>query len=113
MTIIETTSFCVLPPSKHRSVKEKTRDRVAHHLGVSYKTLDNLEKVYDAAKRDPPRYGDLINRLDAGRLNQKRRLREEISNQASRDIEHRNVELLEGDFRDVSCIVEAYGTDHL
>ena len=35
---------------------------------MSYKTLDNIEKIYDAAKHEPQRYGSLMDELDGGRI---------------------------------------------
>lgn len=107
------------PPSNCEIAKGKTRDRVARHFGISYKTLDNLEKVYDAANLDPQKYGDLINKLDGGQLKphkafkelQKRRLKEGLSNEVPKNMEYRGVELFEGDFRDVSRRVEDNSID--
>jgi 16S rRNA G966 N2-methylase RsmD/DNA-binding XRE family transcriptional regulator len=107
------------PLSKYRQNKGKSRDKLAQCFGVSYKTLDNVEKVYDAAKADPKKYGDLMCRLDEGRLKphkafkelQNRLMIEELSNQASENIEYENVELFEGDFREVSNSIEDNSID--
>jgi hypothetical protein len=107
------------PPSKYVQCKGKTRDRVAQYFDVSYKTLDNVEKVYDAAKLDPHKYGDLIRKLDEGRLKphkafkelHNRRLKEELAYEASGNTEDENVELVEGDFKDVSDSIQDNSID--
>lgn len=98
------------PPSCQIQAKGKTRDKVAKYFDVSYKTMNNIESVYDAAKLDPHKYGDLIRKLDEGRLKphkafrelSNRRLKEKLFNQIPENIENENIQLLEGDFRDVS-----------
>ena len=56
------------PPSNYGISKGKTRDRLAQYFDMSYKTLDNIEKIYDAAKHEPQRYGSLMDELDGGRI---------------------------------------------
>jgi hypothetical protein len=56
------------PPSKYETSKEKTRDRLARYFDMSYKTFDNVEKLYDAARHEPQKYGNLMNELDGGRI---------------------------------------------
>jgi 16S rRNA G966 N2-methylase RsmD len=98
------------PLSKHEISKGKTRDRLARYFDMSYKTLDNVEELYDAAKHEPHKYGGLMNDLDGGRTRphkafkelQRRRLKEELVIQVSKDFKRENIELLEGDFREVS-----------
>jgi 16S rRNA G966 N2-methylase RsmD len=109
----------ISPPNKFAQAKGKTRDRVAQYFDVSYKTLDNIEKVYDAAKLDPQKYSDLMCKLDEGRLKPNKAFKElcnrchkeDLSNQAFENIEYDNVELLEGDFRDVSNRIENNSID--
>ena len=98
------------PPSNYGISKGKTRDRLAQYFDMSYKTFDNVEKIYDAAKHEHQKYDSLMDELDSGRIKphkafkelQRRRLKEELSIQMSGDLKHENVELLDGDFREAS-----------
>ena len=46
-------------------MKGKTRDKLAAHVGMSYKTLERAEEIVAAAERQPDRYGDLLNEMDS------------------------------------------------
>jgi 16S rRNA G966 N2-methylase RsmD len=107
------------PPSKYGISKGKTRDRIAQYFDMSYKTLDNVEKLYDAAEHEPQIYGDLMKELDKGRIRphkaikqlQKRRLKEDLHIQTSTDLNHESIKLLDGDFREVSKNIPANSID--
>ena len=42
----------------------KTRDKLANYTGISHITLEKAEKIYDAAKQQPEKYGELLEKLD-------------------------------------------------
>jgi N6-adenosine-specific RNA methylase IME4 len=45
-----------------------TRDKVAGYLGMSWKTLDKLEDIVNAAKENPLQFGDLPEKIDSGKV---------------------------------------------
>lgn len=46
--------------------KEEKRVQVAKYLGVSHVTLHKAEKVVDAAKKEPGKFGPVLQQVDAG-----------------------------------------------
>lgn len=47
---------------------QQSRDKVAGYLGMSWRTLDKMEEIVNAAKSDPIQWGDLPDRIDDGRV---------------------------------------------
>jgi N6-adenosine-specific RNA methylase IME4/ParB-like chromosome segregation protein Spo0J len=50
-----------IPPLK----KGKTRDKLAAHVGMSYKTLRRAEEILIAGEQQPEKYGDLVKEMDS------------------------------------------------
>jgi len=54
-----------LPQSKEETkVKGKTRDKVAKAMGTSGRTLEKMEELVDAAKKEPEKYKPLVEKMD-------------------------------------------------
>ena len=49
-----------LPPTE----RGKTRDKVARHAGVSGRTLEKAQAVFEASAAEPEKYGPLVEEMD-------------------------------------------------
>jgi DNA methylase/ParB/Sulfiredoxin domain len=101
------------PPSNDNSVPingGKTRDKLADYVGISHITLKKAEKIYDAAKKQPEKYGDLLKKLDQRRIStekafhqmKKLQLIEQLSKEKPIMKLPEGIKLYNGDFRHLS-----------
>lgn len=51
-------------PEGEKSTRDQSRDRLAEAVGVSGRTLDKICEVVEAAREDPDKFGDLVERMD-------------------------------------------------
>ena len=90
--------------------KGRTREKVANFIGISHTTLNKAEKVYNAAKSCPEKYGDLLDKLDEKKISpykafkqlQRRQQKENLLK--TKPVMHlpEGVKLINGDFRESS-----------
>ena len=51
-----------------QGLKGRTRDMIARLVGVSHDTLAKMERIVEAAEREPERYGRILEAVNAGRV---------------------------------------------
>jgi ParB-like chromosome segregation protein Spo0J len=103
-----------LPGKFPRSDNKQRRDeRIAESTGVSYKTLQKMEEIVDAAHKNPQKFGPLLRKIDSGQTsvskaskmieneNKKREILKKTRAEHKHNKNNDNLKLLHGDFRDV------------
>jgi ParB/RepB/Spo0J family partition protein len=98
--------------SYHRG---KSRDKLAKFAGISGRTLDKIKYVVEAAKKNPKRFGRLLEEMDrTGKVNRyyselQRSLKEEAY--ALPITQRRTVKIITGDYRERAHVIDDASVD--